>query len=151
MKNAINSAFLVEILGYMHNKSKYGKVFYESLPVAGVSGTVKYLMGGTPLAGKVHAKSGSMERVQNYCGYIQEGNRWYAFSVMVNNFAGPRSTVKLEISRLLNGVMAEENARYPDETEGQGNNAEVQSAQATNATEASEERKETETSETAKP
>ena len=112
MKNAINSAFLVEVLSYMHNKSKYGKVFYESLPVAGVSGTVKYLMGGTPLAGKVHAKSGSMERVQNYCGYIQEGNRWYAFSIMVNNFSGPRSTVKMEISRLLNGVMAEENARY---------------------------------------
>ncbi|MCQ2217719.1 MAG: D-alanyl-D-alanine carboxypeptidase/D-alanyl-D-alanine-endopeptidase [Paludibacteraceae bacterium] len=108
MKNAINSEFLVEVLTYMQTKSKYRKAFYESLPVAGVSGTVKYLMAKTPLAGKVHAKSGSMERVQNYCGYIQQDDRMYAFSIMINNFAGPRSSAKLEISRLLNGLMQEE-------------------------------------------
>lgn len=108
MKNAINSAFLVEILSYMRTKSAYGKVFYESLPVAGVNGTVRSMLAKTPLSGKVHMKSGSMERVQNYCGYIEQNGRLYAFSVMVNNFSGPRSSTKLEINRLLNGLMAEE-------------------------------------------
>lgn len=117
MKNAINSAFLVEVLSYMYTKSKYKKTFYESLPVCGVSGTVKYLLDKTPLAGKVHAKSGSMERVQNYCGYIEQEGRAYAFCVMINNFAGPRASVKAEISRLLNGVMAEEAALYQSSTE----------------------------------
>ena len=104
MKNAINADFFVYLLRYMKNKGKYGEAFVASLPTAGVSGTVSSFMAGTPLSGKAFVKSGSMERVQNYSGYIQYNDKWYAFCIMVNNYEGDRATVRKQMSDLLNGL-----------------------------------------------
>ena len=104
MKNAINADFFVQLLIYMKKKAKYPNSFFASLPVAGMSGTVASFLSGTGLSGKAYVKSGSMERVQNYGGYIQHRNKWYAFCVMINNFEGDRSTVKKQIGELLNDV-----------------------------------------------
>ncbi len=104
MKNAVNADFFVQMLVYMKKKGKYKDSFVSSLPIAGVNGTVASFLSGTKLSGKVYAKSGSMERVQNYSGYINYNNKWYAFCVMVNNFEGDRSTVQKQISTLLNGM-----------------------------------------------
>ncbi|MCQ2199626.1 MAG: D-alanyl-D-alanine carboxypeptidase/D-alanyl-D-alanine-endopeptidase [Paludibacteraceae bacterium] len=104
MKNALNPEFLVNLLIYMKTKSKYATTFYNSLPVCGVSGTVKNFLAGTPLAGKAHFKSGSMERVQNYAGYIEHGGRTYAVCVMVNNFGCPRADLKKKMANMLNGL-----------------------------------------------
>lgn len=109
MKNAINASFLVDLLMYMKTQSRYSSTFVSSLPIAGVNGTVKSLLSGTPLSGKVYAKSGSMERVQNYCGYIHYKSRWYAFCIMVNNYSGDRYTVRQQITRFLNALMEETN------------------------------------------
>lgn len=107
MQNAINSRFLVDILTYMKKKSKYSDSFVSSIPTCGVSGTVKSLLAGTPLSGKVQAKSGSMERVQNYCGYISWNGKNYVFSIMINNFNGTRKAVRQDISNFLNAVVKE--------------------------------------------
>ena len=104
MKNAINAEFFVQLLIYMRKKGTYGDSFALSLPAAGVSGTVKNFLAGTSLAGKAYVKSGSMERVQNYGGYVFHKNRWYAFCVMVSNYEGDRATVQKQIGTLLNGV-----------------------------------------------
>lgn len=104
MKNAISSRFMVDVLTYMRRYSKYSHQFTESLPLAGVNGTVKSLFANTPLAGKVYAKSGSMERVQNYSGYVFHNNRVYAFSVMLNNFDGGRYALRQRLSALFNGI-----------------------------------------------
>jgi D-alanyl-D-alanine carboxypeptidase/D-alanyl-D-alanine-endopeptidase (penicillin-binding protein 4) len=104
MKNAISSKFLVDVLTYMRRGSVYSQQFTESLPQAGVNGTVKSLFANTPLAGKVYAKSGSMERVQNYCGYVFHNNRVYAFSVMLNNFDGGRYALRQKLATLFNEI-----------------------------------------------
>jgi D-alanyl-D-alanine carboxypeptidase/D-alanyl-D-alanine-endopeptidase (penicillin-binding protein 4) len=104
MKNAVNADFLVQLLIYMKKKAKYQDSFFSSLPVAGVNGTVATFLSGTNLSGKVHVKSGSMERVQNYSGYVKYKDKWYAFCVMVNNFEGDRATVQKQIGALLNEV-----------------------------------------------
>lgn len=104
MKNAVNPEFLVNLLIYMKTKSKYSAAFYNSLPVCGVNGTVKGFLAGTPLSGKAHFKSGSMERVQNYAGYIEHGGRTYAVALMVNNFGCPRAELKKKMATMLNGL-----------------------------------------------
>jgi D-alanyl-D-alanine carboxypeptidase/D-alanyl-D-alanine-endopeptidase (penicillin-binding protein 4) len=104
MKNAISADFFVQLLIYMKKRAKYQHSFFSSLPVAGVNGTVASFLSGTALSGKAYVKSGSMERVQNYGGYIFHKNKWYAFCVMVGNFEGDRSTVQKQIGTLLNEV-----------------------------------------------
>lgn len=105
MKNAISPKHIVDILEYMQKKSSHSKTFIESIPIAGKKGTVANFMKNTPLAGKAYVKSGSMERVQNYAGYIVKDGKWYAFCIMVSNFGGQRGVVIKQISTLLNEVM----------------------------------------------
>ena len=106
MKNAISPKHIVDILEYMKINSSYSDKFILSIPVAGRKGTVANFMKGTPLEGKAHVKSGSMERVQNYAGYIEQNGKWYAFCIMVSNFGGQRKAVIKQISTLLNDVMS---------------------------------------------
>ena len=107
-KNAISPRFLVDMLTYMYNESPYSQSFLSTLPIAGKSGTVASLMKGTPLEGKVYVKSGSMERVKNYAGYIFSNGKSYAFCVMVSNFSGTAKQVMQQIGILLNGVVKED-------------------------------------------
>ncbi|MBQ2590875.1 MAG: D-alanyl-D-alanine carboxypeptidase, partial [Paludibacteraceae bacterium] len=102
--NAITADFMVSLLIYEKTKAKYFDEFYESLPIAGENGTVKKLLKGTKLEGKVHAKSGSISRTQCYAGYIEWDGETYAFAVMVNNFSGVRSNVQKAIENLLLSV-----------------------------------------------
>lgn len=101
MKNSISPEFLTNVLIYMKKKSTYGNAFVSTLPTAAKNGTVKGFLLGTVLAGKAFVKSGSMDRVQNYSGYILWNKKWYAFTVMVNNFTCPRKQVKTAIGTLL--------------------------------------------------
>ena len=61
------------------------------LPVGGQDGTLSTRFGGTPAAGRVYAKTGSLSHVSALSGYIQrrDGN-WVAFSILVNNYQRPR-------------------------------------------------------------
>lgn len=106
MKNAISPKFMVDVLSYMYSQSKYSKQFLYTLPIAGRSGTVASFMKGTALEGKAYVKSGSMERVQNYAGYINANGKWYAFCVMVSNFTGVRKPLVKQIATMINEVIA---------------------------------------------
>jgi serine-type D-Ala-D-Ala carboxypeptidase/endopeptidase (penicillin-binding protein 4) len=99
--NGVSPRFFVQLLTYMRTQSKYKEAFFASLPVAGKTGTVKRLLAGTPLAGKVRAKSGSIRRVLCYSGYIELGEKEYAFSIMVNNYTGSSSNTRKAIEALL--------------------------------------------------
>ena len=87
-QDAISAETLVQLLSYM-NRSRYQEVWYASLPVAGVSGTLKPLLRGTELEGRVHAKSGTIAGTKNYAGYIDmpNGHRW-AFAILINSATG---------------------------------------------------------------
>jgi serine-type D-Ala-D-Ala carboxypeptidase/endopeptidase (penicillin-binding protein 4) len=63
--------------------------FFASLPVAGVDGTLEERMKNTPGAGRVHAKTGSVEHVRTMSGFADTpGGRRLAFSFMTNNEDG---------------------------------------------------------------
>ncbi len=87
--NLVTPAQIVTLLNYMF-KSKYFVPFYNSLPIAGVDGTLGTRMKGTRAEYKVRAKTGYLENVRSISGYVYTAdNEPVAFSIIVNNFNVP--------------------------------------------------------------
>jgi D-alanyl-D-alanine carboxypeptidase/D-alanyl-D-alanine-endopeptidase (penicillin-binding protein 4) len=67
---------------------KYAQ-YYASLPVAGVDGTLEPLMKNTVAAGRIHAKTGSIEHVRTRSGFAETpAGRRLIFSFLSNNQGG---------------------------------------------------------------
>ena len=100
-QNAISAEHFVNLLEYM-NRSANRDVFIASLPVSGISGTLKFVLAGTELQGRVHAKSGTIKGTKNYAGYIDmpNGDRW-AFAVLVNSATGKQRQIQRAIEQYL--------------------------------------------------
>lgn len=101
--DAVTPEFLTDILVDMQ-QGKNAASFLASLPKAGEEGTVRNFLKGTRLTGKVWAKSGSISGVQCFAGYFIQGEKKYAFVVMVNKFTGTRSNTVRHIESLLLSV-----------------------------------------------
>jgi serine-type D-Ala-D-Ala carboxypeptidase/endopeptidase (penicillin-binding protein 4) len=80
---------LVHLLGYLAAQP-YATPLYDSLPIAGVDGTLIGRMRHTAAENNVHAKTGSMEYVHCLVGYVTTaaGER-LAFAIMLNNYEPP--------------------------------------------------------------
>lgn len=105
--NAINSKTMCELLVYM-NTSKSIADFYESLPVSGVSGTLKGVAKNQPAHGKVHAKSGTMRRTKSYAGYVEtDSGKRIAFSFIVNNYTCSNKEIVQQMELLMNALVKE--------------------------------------------
>lgn len=84
--NAISPKQLVDAL-YVMRTSPYFQVFYESLPLAGLSGTLHKAMRGSAAEGRIHAKTGTIGKVKSFAGYVSTiTGRKLIFSLIVNNF-----------------------------------------------------------------
>jgi D-alanyl-D-alanine carboxypeptidase/D-alanyl-D-alanine-endopeptidase (penicillin-binding protein 4) len=103
-QNAISAGFLIDLLVYMDKQSGNSAAFYQSLPVAGRSGTVASFLRNTALDGRARLKSGTITNVHAYSGYIESSGKRYAVSLIVNNFTGERSELRRDIERLFNGL-----------------------------------------------
>lgn len=85
---------MVLLLDYMSHHD-YFPYFYDSLPVAGVDGTLERRMQGTPAAGRVHAKTGYLRHVRALSGYATaKDGGLIAFSLLVNNYSGTPEDVR---------------------------------------------------------
>lgn len=86
--NAVNAEFITDILVFMAKKSKNAALFKSTLPTAGMEGTVSGFLRNSPLTGNVLAKSGSMDRIRCYAGYVGKDATTYAFTILVNHYTG---------------------------------------------------------------
>jgi D-alanyl-D-alanine carboxypeptidase/D-alanyl-D-alanine-endopeptidase (penicillin-binding protein 4) len=78
--------------------------FVASLGIAARDGTMRLRMEGTDAAGRLRAKTGTLERVTALSGYVQSlGGERFVFSVLVNDWSGKSGPVVSSIDRL--GVM----------------------------------------------
>lgn len=104
--NTVSARQMAEIL-YHAAKHEDFDTFFGSLPVAGRSGTLRSIGKGSASDGRIHAKSGTIDRVRNYAGYVdaRSGKR-YAFAVFMNNYEGELWDVKAKIVRLWNRMVA---------------------------------------------
>jgi len=84
---------LVRVLDRIQQDTAFA-VYYNAMPIAGVDGTLKDRMKGTPAEGNVHAKTGSISAARSLSGYVttSDGER-LIFSILANNWTTPSSAV----------------------------------------------------------
>jgi D-alanyl-D-alanine carboxypeptidase/D-alanyl-D-alanine-endopeptidase (penicillin-binding protein 4) len=83
-RNQVKPLALVTLLKGMYATDDSG-LYYDSLPIAGVNGTLRHRFQGSPVQGKVHAKTGTLSGVRALSGYVDTaGAGTIAFSIVVN-------------------------------------------------------------------
>jgi serine-type D-Ala-D-Ala carboxypeptidase/endopeptidase (penicillin-binding protein 4) len=84
-QNLVTPHALVKLLVY-DSKQPWGAQFSDTLPVAGIDGSLTERFRGSLANGKLHAKTGSLKNVNALSGYATTSSgRRIAFSIMVNN------------------------------------------------------------------
>lgn len=100
--NALNALAVTELLTAVRNDSDLYRHFYSSLPEAGREGTLKNVFKDTIFDGRMRAKSGTIDRVRAYAGYITAmSGRELVFCIIINNYTGPSSHQTEIISDIL--------------------------------------------------
>lgn len=103
--NAISAKALCDLLLFM-NQSVHHADFYASLPVTGVSGTLKSVAKNQAASGRIHAKSGTMRRTKSYAGYVETiSGRRLAFSMIVNNYTCTNREIVKYMEALMNELV----------------------------------------------
>jgi serine-type D-Ala-D-Ala carboxypeptidase/endopeptidase (penicillin-binding protein 4) len=93
---------IVKILVAMQKDTAFN-AFYESFPIAGVDGTIRNRMKGTPAENNLRGKTGTIEFVRSLSGYVDSGDgSLLVFSFLSNHFTTPVS----EMTRVQDAVGA---------------------------------------------
>ena len=89
--NLVTPLQVTTLLTYMY-RHKYWKEFYNSLPIAGVDGSLENRMRNSKAANNVHAKTGYINYVRSLSGYVtSKDGEMFVFSMIVNHYTVPTS------------------------------------------------------------
>ena len=103
-ENRMSASQFVQILKTQTNTT-YFESYYKSIPVAGQTGTIKNLCKGQPGEGKVHAKSGSIEGIKAYAGYVDsKSGHQIAFTIIANDYPTSGSAMAKKMEPFLNSL-----------------------------------------------
>ena len=76
----------LQLLTYMR-RHRYGNVFRDALPIAGIDGTIRNRMKGTLAQNNLRAKTGELRSASSLSGFVTTAaGEELVFSIMVNNF-----------------------------------------------------------------
>ncbi len=104
---------IVALLKFAENQPWFA-TYYDSLPVAGVDGTLEDRMKNTPAAGHIHAKTGSVEHVRTLSGFAETpSGRRLIFSFLSNNQAGKNHEAADALTGLCVAMLEEFNTAPP--------------------------------------
>jgi D-alanyl-D-alanine carboxypeptidase/D-alanyl-D-alanine-endopeptidase (penicillin-binding protein 4) len=82
----ITASATLQLLAYM-NTHRYAAAFRDALPIAGVDGTLRTRLRGTPAAGNMRAKTGTINGVASLSGYVTSAaGEHLVFSIILNNY-----------------------------------------------------------------
>ncbi|MEM6630079.1 MAG: D-alanyl-D-alanine carboxypeptidase/D-alanyl-D-alanine-endopeptidase [Bacteroidota bacterium] len=99
--NAVTPLQLAEILRLSY-LGPSGRALYNSLPVAGISGTIKSMLKGTTAQGKIHMKSGYISHVRSYTGFVESrSGKTLVFAMMSNNYTCTSGRMRRLFERLM--------------------------------------------------
>jgi D-alanyl-D-alanine carboxypeptidase/D-alanyl-D-alanine-endopeptidase (penicillin-binding protein 4) len=98
--NLVSPASVVKLLRYMY-ASPARDNFLSILPVGGQDGTLNARFASPALAGRIHAKTGSLAHVSALSGFAQrKQGDWIAFSILVNNYNGSAADIRAVMDRI---------------------------------------------------
>ena len=104
-ENLVTPAAQVKLLQYVAAQPWAAK-FQDTLPVAGVDGSLADRWKDTDLIGHVRAKTGTMEHVSALSGYaITLSGKNLAFSIMVNNYALRTGRIREVIDQIVQAIV----------------------------------------------
>lgn len=84
--NAISATHFCQLLKGVYSSNIYPN-FLNSLPIAGCSGTLTNVCKNQLGHGRIKAKSGTLNRVKSYAGYVDsKSGKKIAFAIIVNNY-----------------------------------------------------------------
>ncbi len=91
-RDFVTARAVTALLVGMHRRPDW-KLYYDSLPIAGVDGTLRNRFQGTAAANNIHAKTGTLSQVRALSGYLTgKDGHLYVFSLLMNNFPGKAKT-----------------------------------------------------------
>ena len=109
--NLVSPATVVQLLRHMY-ASPARENFLSILPIGGQDGTLGSRFSNPDLAGRIHAKTGSLSHVSALSGYAQRRRGdWIAFSILVNNYNGPTGEVRAVMDKICELFVMGEGAR----------------------------------------
>ena len=92
--NYVSPRLLLEYLKYAYYQGEIFQSFYESLPIAGVDGTLAHRMKKSRAQRNVRAKTGSVKGVSSLAGYAKASNGHQLAFVIIN-----QNVMKLRLAR----------------------------------------------------
>lgn len=99
--NTVSPKQLADIL-YKMTFSPCFPVFYNSLPLAGLTGTMHKWLCGTAGEGRVRAKTGSLAGVRSYTGYVNTlSGKKLIFALIVNNYTCKTRELKKKLEQVM--------------------------------------------------
>lgn len=76
--------------------------FVDSLPISGRTGTLRYRLGEDGMAGRVRAKTGTLNGVSGLSGYVTTNSgSTVAFSIMANNYTTSNASIRRKIDEIV--------------------------------------------------
>jgi D-alanyl-D-alanine carboxypeptidase/D-alanyl-D-alanine-endopeptidase (penicillin-binding protein 4) len=104
--NRVTPLQIVNLLELMY-KSKNFPFYYNSLPIAGIDGTLSRRMKNTLAEGRIRAKTGFISFARNLSGYAKTlDNEDIAFSILINNFNVPLKLVENLQDKICNLIVS---------------------------------------------
>ena len=99
--NLFSADHLVQFLVTMDKQPRLFRMFYNSLPIAGIDGTIADRMYTYPVACNLRAKTGTLNGVSCLSGYVQtRDGEMLAFAMMMQNFISPASEYRRAQDRI---------------------------------------------------
>jgi serine-type D-Ala-D-Ala carboxypeptidase/endopeptidase (penicillin-binding protein 4) len=106
-RDLVTPRAFVAVLQYAQ-KQPWFAAYYDSLPVAGTDGTLNERMKSAGIAGKIHAKTGSVSHVRTLSGFAETpGGRRLIFSFLSNNQFGKNHEVHDALDELCVAMIEE--------------------------------------------
>lgn len=103
--NLVTPISQVKFLTNIMNE-KYYKMYFDSLPIAGQSGTLKSMFSGEGY-GQIFAKTGTLNKVKTLAGYMKTNTgKTLVFSLLINNYAGSVDQVKTRMEKILQPALS---------------------------------------------
>jgi D-alanyl-D-alanine carboxypeptidase len=98
--NLLTPKLLTDVLFYMMS-SPYSYIFYNSLPLSGISGTLKHYTNGTAAEGMIRAKTGTVAGVKSFAGYVNTlSGKKLIFAIILNNLSCRTKVLKRKMEGL---------------------------------------------------